>query len=275
MFNTNSGYSLSDLAAVTGNSNNGFGGDGAWWIILLFLFAFNGQDGFGFGGNGRKTVTTETRSAVSDGFALNNLERDLQGIQQGICDGFYAMNTGVLNGFAGVNNAISSLGYNISQGFNTNNIALMQGQHALSNQLANCCCDTQSSIKQLAYDNATGLNAVSRQIADCCCETGRQIERGFADLNYNMATNTCAIQTSLANSTRDIIDNQTANARAILDYLANEKIADLQNENQALRLAASQQAQNSYLISELSPKIPVPAYQVPNPFTPYGYACCQ
>lgn len=60
------------------------------------------------------------------------------------------------------------------------------------------------------------------------------MERGFADINYNMATNTCAIQTSMANHTRDIIDSQNAGTRAILDYLCQEKISDLQSENQAL-----------------------------------------
>lgn len=81
-----------------------------------------------------------------------------------------------------------------------------------------------------------------------------------------MATNTCAIQTAMANNTRDIIDSQTAGTRAILDYLCQEKIADLQSENQSLKLAASQERQNNYLVSQLRP-CPVPSYTVCNPFT--------
>ncbi len=84
-----------------------------------------------------------------------------------------------------------------------------------------------------------------------------------------MATNTCALKTQMANDTRDIIDSQNAGTRAILDYLCNEKISDLQNENQSLRLAASQQAQNNYLINQLKPA-PVPAFAVP---PVYGYGC--
>lgn len=278
MFNSSNGYSLSDIAAVTGaNSsghNNGFGNGDGWWIIILLLLFGNGENGNGLLGRGIGGGGSSTRSAIYDGFTTNNIENGIRGIQQGLCDGFYAMNTGMLNGFSGVNNAICDLGYNTQQGFNTTNIALMQGQNSLSRQLADCCCDTRSAIQQVSFDNIQGQNSIARQISDCCCETGRQIERGFAEINYNMATNTCGLQTSLTNSTRDIIDSQNAGTRAILDYLCQEKITDLQNENQALRLAASQQAQNNYLISELAPKLPVPAYSVPNPFVPYGYSNC-
>lgn len=273
MFNSNGGYSLSDIAAVTGSNRNGdgFGGDNAWWIILLFLCLGGWGNGNGWGNGGSGSGSNTVREEVAYGFDMNGLENATRGIQQGLCDGFYAVNTSLLNGFAGINS-------NVSNGFNSTNIALMQGQNALSSQLAQCCCDNRAATMQASFDNAQGMANISRQIADCCCETGRQIERGFADVNYNMATNVCALQTSLANSTRDIIDSQNAGTRAILDYLCQEKIADLQAENQGLRLAASQQAQNAYLISELAPKLPVPAYQVPNPFVPYGYnncgACC-
>ena len=53
MFNQNGGYSLADIAAATGVRNgNGDGmfGDNGWWIILLFLFAGWGGNGFGWGG---------------------------------------------------------------------------------------------------------------------------------------------------------------------------------------------------------------------------------
>ena len=93
-----------------------------------------------------------------------------------------------------------------------------------------------------------------------------------------MATNTCAIQNTIQNSTRDIIDSQNAGTREILNFLTQDKIASLQSENQALKFQASQTAQNSYLAamsdaqtSELIRRInpmPVPAYQVPAPY-PY------
>lgn len=120
----------------------------------------------------------------------------------------------MMNGFHGVDNAICNLGYQTQQGFNSTNVALMQGQNALQTQLSDCCCQTQRAID---------------------------------GVNYNMATNTCAITNQMNNNTRDIIDSQNAGTRAILDYLCQDKIATLQNENQSLRLAASQANQNAVL----------------------------
>lgn len=240
MFNSNNGYSLADIAAATGGNDRNNGGiwndGGAWWIIILFLFCFSGWgNGFGgFGGygansNGLGSPSGQgwaTRADINEGFAFQNLQSGINSIQQGICDSTYALNNALTNGFHGVDNAVCNLGYQTQQGFNSTNVALMQGQNALATQLSNCCCDTKSAIQQASFDNLTNQNAISRQIADCCCETGRQIERGFADVNYNLATNTNALQTSMANNTRDIIDSQNAGTRAILDYLCQEKISD-------------------------------------------------
>ena len=101
-----------------------------------------------------------------------------------------------------------------------------------------------------------GFNALGHQISDCCCETGRAIERGFAETNYNLATQAC--------DTRRAIEDST---RSILDFLTQDKIATLAAENQSLKFAASQAAQNAYLVGELRPA-PIPAYTVANPY------CC-
>lgn len=280
MFNNSNGYSLADIAAATGgnNRNDGMWDNGAWWIIILFLFCFNGgmwgNGGFGrgmMGGQGAGSPAfqgTTTREEIAYGFDMNGLETGVRGIQNGLCDGFYALNTSLLNGFAGTNNAIASLGYQTAQLANgltsdviANRFAAQQG-----------VCQIENAINQARYDNTIGQNSLARQIADNSCEIARTAERGLADVNYNMATNTCAIQTSMANHTRDIIDSQNAGTRAILDYLCQEKISDLQSENQALRLAASQQAQNNYLVSQLGTKAPVPAYVVANPYCNCGTA---
>lgn len=103
MFNSNGGYSLADIAAATGDGrNNGAWGDGngAWWIIILFLFVFcgwgNGNNGF-LGGRGND-------GGVVDGYILTsdfaNIERKIDGVNNGLCDGFYAVNSSLLNGFA-------------------------------------------------------------------------------------------------------------------------------------------------------------------------------
>lgn len=290
MFNTsNGGYSLSDVAAVTRNNNSedGFGGNGAWWLIVLFLFVFCGWgDGNGFGRNGGTSGTAQgalTRADLCSEFSFNNLDRAVTGIQQGLCDGFYAMNTGILNGFNGVDNAVCNLGYQTQQGFNNTNVALMQGQSALASQLADCCCTTSNNLKDVQFANQVGQNALQNQLSTCCCDIERQVERSFADTNYRMATDTCTINTNNANNTRDIIDSQNANTRAILEAIQQgkidamqDKIASLTAQNNQLSFAASQAAQNAYLVNELRPS-PIPAYVTSNPWgcnNGNGYNSC-
>lgn len=235
------------------NGNGGFGGygNGDWaWIIVLFLIFGWGRNGFGnngFGGNGGGAV---------DGYVLATdfatIERKLDSISNGICDSTFALNNTINTGFFGVQNSLT-------QGFAGLNTALLQGNYALSSQIADCCC------------------GVKTQLADCCC----RIERGIDGINYNNALQTSALQQTLCNNTRDIIENANANYRAIHEELVanklemkNDRIAEQQNEINALRLKASQEAQNNYLISQLKP-CPDPAYIVPNPNCCYQYTVSQ
>ena len=89
---------------------------------------------------------------------------------------------------------------------------------------------------------------------------------------YQMATNNCALQNTMANNTRDIIDSQRESTRSILDFLVSDKLSTLQTENQNLKLKASQAEQNNYLVSALRPS-PVPAYTVPSPYQYQTYGC--
>lgn len=104
------------------------------------------------------------------------------------------------------------------------------------------------------YDNIIGEN---RQL----------INQNFADLNYNLATLACQNRQTTVDNARDIIQAGQENTRAILDFLVNDKITTLTNENQALKNAQSQAEQNAYLISQLSQKAPIPAYVVQNPYS--------
>ena len=244
---TTSEMTPADIRACTcGNDGYGdgmFGGNGAWWIIILLLFGWgrNGFGGFGgFGGQGDCgcnpcATQADVRAAVDQQTLISKLDQQTYGL----ADSTYALNNAITNGFHGVDSAICNLGYNIQSGFN-----------GLSHQLSDCCCTTQRAIDSVKYENAT---------------------------------NTCAIQNTIQNTTRDIIDNANANSRAILDFLTTDKIATLTAENQSLKFAASQSAQNAFitanqeaqtaeLIRRLGRDCPVPAYVVPNPNCCYQYA---
>lgn len=236
--------------APTNNGNGfGFGGDGAWWLIVLFLFIFAGGYGNGFGNRGGST------GGVMDGYVLAsdfaNLERKLDGVNSGLCDGFYAMNSGMLNGFAGVTQAVTS-------GFS---------QAELSR------CNQQAALMQMLFQ-------MQMQSQNCCCETREAIQ----GVNYNLATQSCDTRNQVQNSTRDIIDAMNCGFRSIDQRLTAQELAakdaKIAEQNQRLfaaELAASQAAQNDTLKSYVSGQLayynprPVPAFGVP---APYQYSGC-
>lgn len=112
------------------------------------------------------------------------------------------------------------------------------------------------------------ITALGSQMAQYNSDQRYETAKGFSDLSYALATQACDTRHVIADSTRDIIENNNAGVRSILDFLTQDKIASLQAENQTLRFAASQQAQNNFLVGALKDPCPVPAYVVPNPY------CC-
>lgn len=278
MFSSNNGYSLADIAAATRN-NDGFGfgdGNGAWWIIILFLFGFGG---FGFGGNGfwgnggfngAAAQGALTRADLNQelGFSdlqhtMRNTREDLSGdfhdlstsVMQGVCD----LQSNLCNNFATTNATINSLGNSINTNLNN-----------LGYQLQSGINDVNVNGMQNTYAIGSQITALGNQMASCCCDMRYQVEKGFSDTNYNLATQVNGIRQDICDQTRDIVENQNANTRAILDRLTSDKMADLRDENQALKFAASQAAQNTYLVDQLRP-CPIPAYNVPNPYCCNGY----
>lgn len=258
MFNGSNGYSLADIAAATtgngGFGGNGWGGDG-WWV-LLFILALGGGWGNGWGGGGGNNGTTAVVGReVSYGFDMNNLENGIRGIQNGLCDGFYAMNNGLLN-------TTAQLQSTMAQGFGGINTAMLGQTNSL-----------QNAFHDITLGNLQNTNALTAQLtnmaandAQCCCETKNLINSNFADLSYRLATQDCATRQVITDSTRDIIANQEAGFRAILDRMTTDRISELETENQALKLTQSQSNQNAFLISQLAPKA-IPAYIAPNPYT--------
>lgn len=235
MFNSNM-PSLSDIAAVTGNRNDGGWGDGNGWWVLIILFAifggWGGNNGWGNNGNCGYAATAATQADIQRGFDTSAVTNKLNGLENGLCDGFYSMNTAVMSGTNTLQNAIQQA-----------STANLQNTYTL-----------QNAIQQDTVANMQNTNSISRQLADCCCENRAAI----AQVRYDNATNTCAITTAINQLGQTIIQNDNANYRALHDELvaiqmANKdaKIAELTAMNNALNLAASQQAQNAYLVEQM------------------------
>lgn len=225
-----------------GSNGGGFGGgmwEGIWGIVLLAMVLGWGNGGFGGFGGGGGFNGALTRAELYDGFATQNIDSAVRGVQQGICDSTYALNNSLMTGFHGVDNAICNLGY-----------------------------QTQS-----------GFNSLGHQISDCCCTTQRAID----GVNFNMAKGFCDLGNVINMQTRDIIDNQNANYRGLMDFLVTEKlsakdaqIAQLQNQvSQAQQTAAFRaaiDASTAEIIRRTGNDCPTPAYWVQPP-TPVQAPC--
>ena len=206
---------LGYLMGQESNNNRGDGlfGGGDGWLGLIVLVALLGGGfgglGGGFGGGG----------GIQSAFTLNNLEGAVRGVQQGLCDGFYAVNTALL----------------------------------------------------------TGFNGIQAQLASCCCETSRNIDA----VRYDMATGFCNLGNAINAQTRDIIENNNANYRSLMDFLVQEKLSSKDARIAELTNQVSQANQNAVIGAKIDAGIaevlrrtgndcPVPAYVVPNPNCCYG-----
>ncbi|MBQ4060585.1 MAG: hypothetical protein IJD46_01035 [Bacilli bacterium] len=254
----NEGISVADALALRNSSgeNSGWGDNGAWWIIILILFAAMGGWGRngGFGGNGggdsgyNACCTPATMQGMTDAFNFSQLDNGVRGLERGMCDGFYATNNSINNVLSAIQNCCCTTQREMADGF----------------------CGVEKSIMNASFQNQSGFNALGAQIAQCCC-----------DMRYDMASQFCDTRNTIQNTTRDIIENQNNNTRSILDFLVKDKLDALRDENQALRFQASQTAQNAFitanqeaqtaeLIRRLGADYPVPSYLVQPP-TPINF----
>lgn len=163
----------------------------------------------------------------------------------------------------------------LCSGFNFNNLensvrGIQQG-----------ICDSTYALNNAIMGGFHGVDnaicTIGHQISDCCCTTQRAID----GVNYNMASQFCALGNTIQASTRDIIDANNANYRGIMDFLVQEKlsskdarIAELTNQlsqsNQNAVLRAAIDASTAEIIRRTGNDCPIPAYVVPNPNCCYG-----
>lgn len=240
------GYALGSDSNSGGNNGGGMFGGGwdAWIVIILFALIFGwGNGGWGNQGNSGQGSVIPVMSGMATRADITEgfAFNDLQ-------RGVSAVQQGICDSTYSLTNAINS-------GFNSTNTAMMQGFNGVD-----------KSLCQLGYN-----------LQQCCCDTQQAIQ----GVRYDMATQACDTRRTVTDAARDIIDSQNAGTRAIMDYMSQRDMADLRAENQALKFAASQQAQNAYiaanqeaqtaeLIRRLGRDCPVPAYVVPNPNCCYG-----
>ncbi len=171
MFNSNDCFTMPVMPAYSGGygAGNGMWGDGGWIWLIVILGLFGGWGGFGGFGRGYGNYANSP---------------DFQG---------YATRADINEGFAfnGLQRDVDAIQHGICDSTYALNNTINSGFHSADMALCNGFNGVQTQISNLGY-----------QIQQCCCA----IERGIDGVNYNMATNTCNLQNTMNNNTRDIID---------------------------------------------------------------------
>lgn len=232
-------YSLADIAAVAdgaggGNRNGAWGGDGAWWIILLiallggFNGGFGGWGGGGYAGGNELYPWLNQAQLTTQGFADQNAIMALNGISSGVQN----LSTQLCNCCADMQMAVASGFANAETAANARQMANMQTQFGM-----------QTAMQQ----GFTGVQAQTAQLAS-------DIQLGNAQQTATILAENCADRAALSDGVRDIIASQTAGTQRIIDQLCQDKIDAKNDEIQQLRqqlnmqqLAASQAAQNAFI----------------------------
>ena len=226
-----------DVVPASNGCSDGGCGNWSWWIIILLIFGFGG-----FGGLGRGSEAL-TRGELGQDFNFNDLQNSVRSAA--------AENNA---NFRTIDNSVCTLGYQNAQ--------LING---VQMQLGNEFRGIDNAVCTLGYQNQQGFNDVNASIMAQGNNISRDVERGFCQTNYNMSTQNCA--------TLQAIDKV---GDRVIDYLSNQEAQRLRDENFALKLSASQERQNNYLVNELRP-CPTPAYITCNPWASnygYGYNSC-
>ena len=176
MFNSSNLASVPLVTNLDGCNNNGlFNGEGIWGLIIILAILGWGGNGFGFGGFGGNNAGGY--SEIQRGFDNQAVISKLDGLTYGLSDSTYALNSSLMNGFHGVDNAVCNLGFNVQTGFN-----------ALSSQLAQCCCDNRAEIADVKY-----------QMATQACDTRQAINTSTRDIIENANANNRALLDFLVN----------------------------------------------------------------------------
>lgn len=216
-----------NVCVVPSTNGGGWGGNGSWGemiFAIIILAMFSGGDGFGNGGlfGGRGSGAS---GEIQRGFDTSAIVNKLDGINSGLCDGFYAQNTGMLNGFHGVDNAICNLGFSTQQGFNATQVAMMQGNNALQAQLAQCCCDNRAAIADLKYDMATSDCSIKTLVNQLAQQIMWGQQNGIRDLSDLINNKFCQLEMSQKDAI--IADLRTQLAQCGDQNMANAIVARL------------------------------------------------
>lgn len=262
----NEGISVADALALRNSGTNSgfgdFGGNGAWWVIILILFIAiggwggrggwgNDGGGYGYGYNGAPIIVGTPcggtgNSYISDAFNFNQLDNGIRATQNGLCDGFYAMNNSVRDVASAVQNCCCTTQQNIA----ATGAALQQSIANLGYEVGQGFCGVDKSIMGATFQNQAGFTALGNQLASCCCD----LARGQDAIKYEMA--------QFANN---LLVAGDKNTDRIINYLTDSKMQDLRTQVEEYRSQLQLSTQTQNIVNQLLP-VAKPAYLTCSPY---------
>lgn len=236
------GLSATDIMALTGNNNDGFGSGfgGGWWVILFILLIFGGGWGRGWGAGNGGNGGTDSVAAMAMPYMYST------GIQQGfdqsaVMTALNNLNTAVANGFAGM--AVDSC---------NKTMTLMQGQNGIQSDIAQMGFNTINAINNGNNGLAQQMTAYEMARQQCCCDNKLQM----ANFQATMLAEHCSDRAEVDRAMNALSTQMNAGFQGVYDRLSQQEIEALKRENENLRtqvnlnnLAASQNAQTQQLIA--------------------------
>lgn len=245
-----------------------FGGDGAWWLLILFLLIGGNGWGNGYGNGGG---TTYVANDIQRGFDQAAVTTGINDISSGLCNGFAGVQQSLCNGFAGVNATVANGFAQAEISNNARQMADMNQQFAMQSALQNCCCQQSANTADLKYTVATEA-----------CADRQAVTNALFDVTAQGNANTTALMTAMNNGFQSIRDQMCNDKIAAKDDLIAElrqrvAMQDLASSQatQTGQLIADNAAQTQYVVNRIAP-YPVPSYTVPNPnygVNSYGCGC--
>lgn len=267
----NANRNMDPAALMAMMNNNGFGGNGAWWIwIILIFFCWGGFGGNGFGRGNNDAA--HLASQLNTDANTSCLMQAINGNKDAISNLASTLNcdlNSVQSALNTINTSVSQIACDTKLSSCQVINAITSGNTQLASQLANCCCETKGAICDV-NNNITKMG-YENQLANCHQTNTLQnaITTGFNNLMSDNAAKFNIIGSKIDAQTQIINDKF---CQLEMREMQN-KIDSLREDKAALQLSASQQAQTANIVNQIRP-CPVPAYITCNPFGcngGYGY----
>lgn len=182
------------------NNQHGYGDGygGGMWMWIIVLFALLGGNGFGGWGNRGGMDGALTRNELAAGFDAQDIKNGIRGIQNGLCDGFYAQNTTMLQGFNGLGRDVLENRFALGAAIAENRFTTQHG-----------FCETNRNIDAVRYEAAqntcaitTNATANTQKILDklCVMESNAK-DAQIADLREKLAVANLQVSQQVQNAT--------------------------------------------------------------------------